>query len=76
MAKPFECMGFQACVPAVDTGTQYRLAFLGLETPNPDQCPAVDAGIAPHSFNHAPLDHLEARDVYQAAQYGLSGSLV
>ena len=38
---------FGARVPAVDTGTQYWLTFLCLETSHPDQCPAVDAGIAP-----------------------------
>ena len=30
---------------------------------------------SPHGSNHTPLDHLEARDVYQAAQHGLGVSL-
>ena len=52
MAKPFERVGFQACVPAVDTGTQMELTFSSLEASNPDQWPAVDAGISPKLQSH------------------------
>ena len=62
-------MGFQACVPAVDTGTQQRLAVLDLEASNPGHCPAVHAESL-YNFNHMSLDQLEARDKYQAAQCG------
>ena len=50
--KTLENQGFQACVPAVDTGTQLELTFSNLEASNPDQCPAVDAGISPQLQSH------------------------
>ena len=53
MAKPFERLGFKACVPAVDTGTQMEFTFSSLEASNPDQWPAVDAGIAPQLQSRA-----------------------
>ena len=74
MAKPFECVGFQACVPAVDTGTQYWLPFLGPETSHPDQCPAVDAGIAPQVQSRASRSAGSQRHV-QVTQHRLAMSL-
>ena len=74
MAKPFECDGFQACVPAVDTGTQLEFTFSSLETSNPDHCPAVHAESL-HNFNHMSLDQLEAKDMFQVTQPRLVESL-
>ena len=74
MAKPFECVGFQACVPAVETGTQLEFTFSSLETSNPNHCPAVHAESL-HSFDHMSLDQLEAKDMFQVTQHRLVTSL-
>ena len=67
-------MGFHACVPAVDTGTQLELTFSSLETPETDHCPAVHAESL-HNFNHMSLDQLEAKDMFQVTQNRLVTSL-
>ena len=74
MAKPFKNMGFQACVPAVDTGTQLEFTFSSLEISNPDQCPAVHAESL-YNFNHMSLDQPEAKGMYQVTQHRLVMSL-
>ena len=67
-------MGFQACVPVVDTGTQLEYTFSSLETSNPDHFPAVHAESL-YNFNHMSLDQLEAKDMFQVTQPRLIKSL-
>ena len=67
-------MSFQACVPAVEAGTQMELTFSSLEASNPDQCQAVHAESL-HNFNHMSLDQPAAKDMYQVTQYRLVISL-
>ena len=74
MAKPFECVGFQACVPAVDTGTQLEFAFSSLEASNPDQCPAVDVGISPQLQSHTSQSPLSQRHVPSGSAWTRHGS--